>query len=941
MYNFLMKRKVLRKTLFFIFLLFFCTPLHSLPLDNIKEYTLENGLTVFVLEDTSTPLIRIEYTARAGFSNQTKETSGFFKLYTRLFETASPGLNLETAECNADSSRYILTTVPSKLKETVSALAQAAFSLSYSNEILTLQLNQLKQEVREEAASAGGFINSAIDSRVFSAYPWKHDSGVYPALFTKTTTAQARNILSTISDRWYTPQNSALFISGNINEKTILELIENTFGIYYSSIQTPVSHKSVPVNQQRKFVLHSPDFSADMTQIVMQYTVLNIEETELMATLLNNNYSSFKQKLTDIASLAIPGNEYIDAAAAHKKESSRLIIQSLLQKPEGKSAEKTTSIDQAELFVQTAIEAINNCSPQEFYYAQQNAVYNLSAVNSSAQNFMENLSAYWATCPYDSLLEEVFDSPEKSHTAANYFSRSQKFSAVSQEELISAVSMEEPFIFIIINSNDYKKNKKAYSAAGYEEINSTNAAWYNQKIFADYKDPEAAVTITLSDYTKDFYNENISLIKKSELSNGIKVISKYNENSSDITILLSITGGKLASADDNGFEEALINLLAGNIQKEITAKQLEGIILGNPSVDYNCGITTGTVTLECAPYDFAACCKAISDAIIYGEILPSQADRAIANRQYKKRLENGTVSFQMLAAIMKELYPKTDFPKIFEAKNDVLTNTTYQKILESYPKLLDASRYSIILTGLVPENSEGLLNSTMGLLVPRSTGAVITATAQSKFKNSSTKKTVKVTHTFLTDIPAEKAGPMPSKLIPTTEFLDPVIYVFKIPAAGTKEHTLTLAVLKQLETLVQDQLEKNGKLKDAKAASGEYYSGTDTITFSIMNVANQKEADTCFANAVKELNNLLNSNQQTNIVQQIKDTWIMDTLQNTLSNTGTALLLQKGLELLPYENQAEYYLKEYAIVENAEREDFISVLNNIPVQAPLRFYAKQ
>lgn len=934
-------RRHIRTFLFFLVIFSFHLPLHSLPLDNIKEYTLENGLTVFILEDTSTPLIRIEYTARAGFSNQTKETSGFFKLYTRIFKAAAPGLNLETAECNANSSRYVLTTVPSKLKEVISSLAQTAFSLSYSNEILTLQLNQLKQEVKEEASSAGGFINSAIDSRVFSAYPWKHDSGVYPALFTKTTTVQARNILSTISDRWYTPQNSALFISGNINEKTILELVENTFGVYYSSIQTPVSHKSVPVNQQRKFVLHSPDFSADMTQIVMQYTVLNIEETELMANLLNNNYSSFKQKLTDIPSLAIPGNEYIDAAAAHKKESSRLIIQSLLQKPEGKAAEKTTSIEQAELFVQTALEAINNCTQQEFYFAQQNAVYNLSAINSSAVNFMENLSAYWATCPYDSLLEEVFDSPENSHTAANYFSRGQKFSAVSQEELITALSKEEPFVFIIINSNDYKKNKKAYSAAGYEEINSTNAAWYNQKIFADYKDPEAAVTITLSDYTKDFYNENISLIKKSELSNGIKLISKYNENSSDITIMLSITGGKLASADDNGFEEALINLLAGNIQKEIAAKQLEGIILGNPTIDYNCGITTGTVTLECAPYDFAACCKAISDAIIYGEILPSQADRAIANRQYKKRLENGTVSFQMLAAIMKELYPKTDFPKIFEAKNDVLTNTTYQKILESYPKLLDASRYSIILTGLVPENSEELLNSTMGLLVPHSTGAVITATAQSKLKNSSTKKTIKVTHTFLTDIPAEKAGPMPSKLIPTTEFLDPVIYVFKIPEAGTKEHTLTLAVLKQLETLVQEQLDKNDKLKDAKAASGEYYSGTDTITFCIMNVANQKEADTCFANAVKELNNLLNSNQQTNIVQQIKDTWIMAMLQDTLSNTGTAMLLQKGLELLPYENQAEYYLKEYAIVENAVREDFISILNNIPAQAPIRFYAKQ
>ena len=90
-------------TLSFLFFLTF-TSLFSLPYDNIHEYTLENGLTVFVLEDTSTPLIRIEYTTRAGFSNQTKETSGFFKLYTRIFEAACP-LEFETVECNADSSR--------------------------------------------------------------------------------------------------------------------------------------------------------------------------------------------------------------------------------------------------------------------------------------------------------------------------------------------------------------------------------------------------------------------------------------------------------------------------------------------------------------------------------------------------------------------------------------------------------------------------------------------------------------------------------------------------------------------------------------------------------------------------------------------------------------------------------------------------------------------
>ena len=912
--------------------------LSAVPYDNVQEYTLENGLTVFVLQDTSTPLIRIEYTTRAGFSSQTKETSGFFKLYTRILQASSSKLSFETAECNADSSRYVVMTVPSKLEETINELAQSAFSLSYSDDVLASQLTQLKQEVKEEAASASGFINSAIDSRVFSAYPWKHDSGVYPALFSKTTTTKARNILDTIALRYYTPQNSAVFISGNVNEQTILSLVKKTFGQYYSSYSVPVTKKSSPVNKQRKFVLHGPDFSADMTQLVIQYTVLNMEECELAATLLNNDGSFFKYNLVNQPALNIPGNEYVNASGAHKKDSSRLIIQSLLQKPQGKNSGSITSVDQAELFINTVKSGIKETNFMEYYVAQQYAVNNLSLINSSSTDFMTNLAAYWALQPYDSFVEEVLDSTAASTTAANLFSRSQKLASIDFETLLTKLDSEEPFIFVIINSNDYKKNKDKYKAAGFEEINSGNAAWYNQKIFAT-QDSEPAIEQSQGSYTNDFYKENLAQITKTTLSNGIPLVTKTNPNSSDITILISVRGGKLNSADNNGYEEVMINLLASNIQKEIAKKQQEAVILGSPVIDYSIAVTTGTVTIECAPYDFPACCKAISDAIIYSDILPAQADRAVSSVQYKKRLENGSVTRQMLAAVMKELYNKTDYPKIFDAKEEVLTSTKYQKILEGYPALLDASRYSIILAGLVPENAVELVEGSLGLLTARNTKQNILA-VQSKLKNSSTKKTVKLTHTFLTDIPAEKAGPMPSKLIPTTKFLDPVMYVFKLPQTGTKQNALTVAALKYLEKLVQQKIDSNPRLKEAVAQVNEPYANTDTIVFTIINVDDQKEADACFKAAVTQLNDLLNSNEQAQTVRQIKDTWTQEFLSLTLTNTGTAQLLQKGIELLPYEFVPEYYLNEYNYIENATREDFIEIMKSIPQQPLLRFYAK-
>lgn len=931
--------------------LVFFAALHAIPYDNVREYTLENGLTVFVLEDTSTPLIRVEYTARAGFSNQTKETCGFFKLYTRIFENTSQ-LDFDFAECNADSSRYVLTVVPSELENTFNTLAQNAFSISFSDDVLKKELSSLKKEVVEEAASAGGFINAAIDSRVFSTAPWKHDSGVYPALFNKTTVEQARNILRTISERYYTPQNSALFISGNVNADAILSLINDSFGYYYSSYSVPYklntsALKNAPTYKTKKFVIHSSEISKDMTQVVMQYTGLNIEETELVAQLLNNDNSFFKYNLVNQPTLNIPGNEYINAAGAHKKDSSRLIIQSLLQKPQGKNASSITSLDQAKLFIETVLGGIKETNYLEFYAAQMLTSSNLSASNSSSTDFMTNLASYWALQPQDSFIEDVLEETQKSLTARNLFSQEEKITGIDFATIISKLEAEDPYIFVIINTDDFKKNKSKYTGAGFEEINTSNAAWYNQAIFKKYEDPEissARQLATSNDknsptYTKDFFTENLSKISITSLSNGIPVVTKINDNSSNITMLISVRGGKLNSCDNNGYEEVLITLLAWNIQKEISKKQQEAVILGNAIVDYNCAITSGTVTVECSPYDFAACCKAVSDAIIYSDILPSQADRAVANAQYKKRLENGSVSRQMLAAVMKELYPKSAFQKIFDAKEEILVDTKYQKIMEGYPSLLDANRYSIILTGLVPQNAKELLEASMGILTQRNSKQNL-LTVQSKLKNSSTKKAVKLTHTFLTDVPAEKAGPMPAKLIPTTKFLDPVMYVFKLPQAGSKDNALTIAVLKYMETLVQAQIASNAKISTATAQLNDTYPNTDTIVFTIQNVEVQKEADVCWAAAVTQLNNLLNGPAQADVLQQIKDYWIKDALLQTQTNTGTAYLLQKGFEFFPYEIQPDYYLKEYKYVSEATREEILEIAKNIPQQPLLRFYAK-
>ena len=51
---------------------------------NLYEFTLNNGLELFVLEDDSAPLAYIEIAVKCGGIHQTKENAGLFHLYEHM-----------------------------------------------------------------------------------------------------------------------------------------------------------------------------------------------------------------------------------------------------------------------------------------------------------------------------------------------------------------------------------------------------------------------------------------------------------------------------------------------------------------------------------------------------------------------------------------------------------------------------------------------------------------------------------------------------------------------------------------------------------------------------------------------------------------------------------------------------------------------------------------
>lgn len=889
-----------------------------------EQYTLENGLSVFLLEDNSDALARIEFTCRAGFSSQTQETAGFFTLYSRLIQSATPQISFEQIQCNADASRYIISTPPSKVEEILETLSQAAFSLFYTDELLNEELSKMKIEVTENAESMAGFINSAIDSRVFADAPWQHDSGIYPALFKRTTEKQARTILKEIGDKWYTPQNSALFISGNINSEKLSVVIKNTFGRYYSTYRTPSpagGNAGANINTNRKFVIHNPEFSPELTQVVVQYTSLEMDQADLLAATLNSQNSNFKQNALKLAELNIPGDEYINVSSAHKKDSSRLIFQTLMQPPENKNI-KTTAYIQAEKFLGQIKQAPLEITVQDLQYANLSIENQKKITRSSSNTYMDYLASYWAI--------EPFIHPSQTDLAT----------------LQLAYTTETPFIFVIINSDEYNKCKKDFETAGYTEITTENASWYVQELHKEINDafkPEERQYYNISNRNSNdnnFYNKNLAQIHTATLSNGIPVITRKNDFSDFLTILLSIKGGKLNSADNNGFEDSMVYLLSIMIQNEIYKLQMQGLILGSVSVSSKTDIATSSITINCETEDFVSVCNAISTAMIFGEVKPANADRAVSSRQYKKRLENGSAANQLQSAALTTLFGKNNFSALFDTDKDILLDTTYTSILEAYSALLDASRYTVILCGNFYEDSIEVLNNTIGLLNTNNL-PLNTVVPQMNFPKNKAQK-VKIRHTFLTDIPAELAGPMPAVLIPTTEFKDPVMYLIKAPEQDEKALSLFNGVMNYLSKALQEAVDANGKLKGATVSVQLPRFGLPFAMITIQNVAKTKEADIIFRNTIRDINNQLFAiDANRTIVQNIKDFWTVTQMAKTASITGTAELLQKGLELFPEDVRPDYYLMEYNFIQSATAQDFMDTMNQIPELPVFRLYSQE
>lgn len=881
--------------------------------------TLQNGLTVFILPDETNALLNVELVVKAGFSSQTSSTAGFFPLYTRLFSKSGEAKEILKAfsihsECNADSSIFKAKVPPENLKLYLEQIAQCASSPNFSDKDIEDELAQMKTESLAYSKSTTGFINSAIDSRIFYKEPWKHDSGIYPAIFSGYNTKQARAVLyNFVSKEFYTPYNSALFITGNIAEKKALEISQEAFKDWNSKTTDSSFKKFKTENLQqskgKKFVLAAKEFSPELTQIVVQYTSLSQSQTDILSCVFNNEKSKYKTTLPQIPELNIRSADFITAASAIKNGNTRFILQALIEEPpKGKSI-----ADQAQTFLAAATECAN-LDENEIKFAQNEIIKKYQELTGNPSNLISKLAEFWAM--------NKFETPE------NFYQEFEKsiyqVENEASENISKAILNEEPYIFLLVNNSIYKKNKKSFDEYGYELITQENASWYTNELLAKSAKQEMQAALEKPKQSKNptieirpadyFYFNSMESIKYQELKNGIPVSVKENPNSKTVAVCISISGGKFASPEsETNLRSVLISAVAKNSKIEnITNKTDE---------------TVSYISFEVFKEELENALKKISDALIYGTVSPVQADLLFREEGYEQRMKNADLGFQMKSSALAYLYRSSPLSKIFKAEEKERNSSSYQALLLEYTKLLDASLYSIAICGDIEfDKAIKYCQDTFEVLKEQSARKELEFPKPS-FKNKERK--VQLKHIYTTNLPAKLAPKDSPRLVPTKNFYDPAQIYFRAPDSTDEDLEIFNSLLYILCTEIQSILGNEISCKTEEASV--------KIPVGIIQ-ANELKRTGIFFDAYKIareklIKELLEEETKNWTCEKIKIQWKQRNLFETQSNSGTAKLMASF-------QKKEQYLTNYLYIENSTPQDFLNAIEKyFPTEPLMKVYS--
>jgi zinc protease len=233
---------------------------------------LDNGLTVVVSEDHSTPSFGISVVYKIGFRLEPRGRTGFAHLFEHMMFEGTPdapkgvfsrviqgGGGLENGSTRYDYTDYIATAPVSALEPVLWLEADRMRTLDFSTKNLQNQRDVIKEEIRVNVKNRpyGLFFWTDISHLAFDKWENGHDGyGSFEDLDAATIEE-----VEAFHRTYYAPNNAVIGIAGDVNAENVFKLAEKYFGSIPAQPTPKPPDVSEPLNTKARSLTETDQFA--------------------------------------------------------------------------------------------------------------------------------------------------------------------------------------------------------------------------------------------------------------------------------------------------------------------------------------------------------------------------------------------------------------------------------------------------------------------------------------------------------------------------------------------------------------------------------------------------------------------------------------------------------------------------------------------------------
>lgn len=271
---------------------------------NFDKFKLDNGLTVIVHQDLSTPIVAMNILYKVGARDESPEKTGFAHLFEHLMFGGSVNIpsydkplekagGENNAFTNSDITNYYVT-IPKENLETAFWLeSDRMLSLAFTNKSLEVQRQVVIEEFKQSYLNQPyGDVWLLLKPLAYQVHPYQWNT--IGKDISHIENASMEDVKS-FYQKYYNPNNAVLVLAGNISKEEALPLCEKWFGNIAKGEEIKRDLPQEPIQNTARKLTVKKNVPSDAMYIAFPMCDRldkNYHATDLLSDILSNGPSS-------------------------------------------------------------------------------------------------------------------------------------------------------------------------------------------------------------------------------------------------------------------------------------------------------------------------------------------------------------------------------------------------------------------------------------------------------------------------------------------------------------------------------------------------------------------------------------------------------------------------------------------------------------------------